>query len=235
MKKTLIVLLVGFALLFFYYLGENELSKPIEYKSDSEKIEKENTIDNETDNETDKKDSNLPSSISNCPNCVYAIFSEENRKLLPGTQPRKDYRTNQYDVLKDEDYKLHSYTKDYRKLIKDVDEDKRYFLGFIIDDNEIIQRAFACGIEKKKPFCVEGTLDSSAYENNKQILLNIFGKYGEKEYKIGCLDGSSFSCNGNNVEADLSKNGGGVLVGDGYNRSIASCTIFVDGYIYCND
>ena len=71
-----------------------------------------------------------------------------------------------------------------------------YFLGLITDDNNIIQRAFACGIENEKAFCIEGN-DNAKYTDNVNILNGIFNNCSETSTDQGdngffCMSNSRF-------------------------------------------
>jgi hypothetical protein len=62
-------------------------------------------------------------------------------------------------------------------------------LGHILNGSKI-DRGFACGINNGKVFCIEGTHDGSKYEDNVQVLRNVFGDINCKEddYFIFCKD-----------------------------------------------
>ena len=97
--------------------------------------------------------------------------------------------------------------------------DGESFLGYIVEGN-IIKRAFACGIEKGQPFCLEG-YDASKQANNIDILNHFFPS---------CKASSSSSyawCNGSSVSDATANEDGSVSVTDsshicgvnGYNGS----------------
>lgn len=109
--------------------------------------------------------------INSCPNCV---FSYDDRGLKYGEKGST----------------LKEYTNDYTTLKNNKDEQRRYFLGSILDDSGKIIRGFACGILNEVPFCLEGTNDGSKYETNIDILKSIYGedKCEEFEDYIVCRD-----------------------------------------------
>ena len=60
------------------------------------------------------------------------------------------------------------FSSDYRDLIQDRD----YFLGLKFNGN-IVEKAYACGIENNTPFCIEGS-DGSKQSDNFDVLTEIF-------------------------------------------------------------
>ena len=170
----------------------------------------------------------LPEVIEECKDCVYSIYYEEDEKVLPGTKPRYHTYDETYDVLTNKNYTLTEYEKDYRKLIKGRAEDKRYFLGHILNKDGKIERAFACGVHNDEPFCIEGRLDNSAFESNKNRLIEVFGEWICKD------NGLDFYCDADDIQVSMSLDGGGVSTGDAYKRSAKWCTVYNDGYIYCD-
>ena len=96
--------------------------------------------------------------IKSCPNCVFNYYDEG-----------KKYGNNG-SILKD-------YKDDYKTL------DKKIFLGHILDDNKKIVRGFACGIEKNKVFCLEGTNDGSKYLDNIKVLKEVYGEDKCEQYE----------------------------------------------------
>ena len=109
--------------------------------------------------------------INSCENCVFAFYGEESSK--------------QYGV----NITLKNYTYDYKELQNKNAENRKMFLGHMLENGKI-KRGFACGINNGKVFCIEGTHDGSKYEDNVLILRNIFGDDNckEEDYFTFCKD-----------------------------------------------
>ena len=83
-------------------------------------------------------------------------------------------------------------TTDYRSLISS----HSIFLGLISNPNtNVIERAFACGVENGTPFCLEG-YDTSKWENNLDILNIIYPSCNAPQSV------SDARCTGSNVSAN---------------------------------
>ena len=95
--------------------------------------------------------------IESCPNCVFSFYDGGKQYGEKGS------------ILND-------YTNNYKTLKYDEINQRRFFLGHILDDNKKILRGFACGIENGKAFCLEGTNDGSKYQDNIEILKEIYGQ-----------------------------------------------------------
>ena len=107
--------------------------------------------------------------IESCENCVFAYYDVQRQYGIEGNL-------------------LEEYTKDYTTLKADGVQINK-FLGHILDENGVIVRGFACGINKGQPFCLEGSIDDSLYEQNKEVLKKV---YDEDK----CVDAeTSFQCN----------------------------------------
>ena len=109
--------------------------------------------------------------INSCENCAYSFYTEESSKR---------YGENVY---------LNDYTYDYNELQNKNGENRKIFLGHILENGKI-KRGFSCGFINNEVFCIEGTLDGSKYEENVQILRSVFGDANCKEddYCIICKD-----------------------------------------------
>ncbi|MBR3146270.1 MAG: hypothetical protein IKF47_03290 [Bacilli bacterium] len=84
---------------------------------------------------------------------------------------------------------LSNYTSDYTTLKKDGVQ--RYaFFGHILDENDKILKAYACGIKDNKVFCIQGSNDGSTYQRASGILNNLFGPYNSTT-QLGCNPGSN--------------------------------------------
>ena len=62
---------------------------------------------------------------------------------------------------------------------------RRRFMGYILDSSNHIQRAFACGIQSGKTYCLEDSKDGTAFESNIVILNQVFS-YVSVHYKENC-------------------------------------------------
>ena len=120
---------------------------------------------------SDKKQNGASIDENDCKNCVFAFYTEE-----------KQYGENG-DILTE-------YTKDYTTLKDENGNQRKRFLGHILDKDGKILRGFACGIKEDKVFCIEGSKDGSTYESNKQILKKIYGeeKFSQYGSYIECYD-----------------------------------------------
>ena len=47
---------------------------------------------------------------------------------------------------------------------------RNYFIGVVLDENNLITNEYLCGIKNDSPICVEGTSDGSKYEYNNSLL-----------------------------------------------------------------
>ena len=84
---------------------------------------------------------------------------------------------------------LSNYTSDYTTLKKDGVQ--RYaFFGHILDENDKILKAYACGIKDNNVFCIQGSNNGSTYQSASGILNNLFGPY-DSTTQLGCNPGSN--------------------------------------------
>ena len=112
-------------------------------------------------------DSNATAERFACPgpNCVYSYYVTTN--VIPQLY-YADNGTNTRSTLSE-------YTTDYTTLKDTNDNQRSYFLGYILDNNDKITRGFVCGIKNmgeptERVFCLEGTTDDSKYTNNLNLL-----------------------------------------------------------------
>ena len=147
---------------------------------------------------------NVESTLINCNDCVFAFFKD-----------KKKFGD-----------KVSEYTKDYATLKDDKGYQRRRFLGLVLDASNNIQRAYACGIEKGKAYCLEGTPNGSSFEYNIGILNKVF--------TTGC------SYNTNNTRYTCIGETNGDTRTDGYvsvhydeNCHIFGKTIDHEALIYC--
>ena len=86
--------------------------------------------------------------------------------------------------------KVTDYTKDYASLKDERGYQRRRFLGLILDGNNNIEKAYACGIEKGKAYCLEGTENGSAFQYNIGILNQVFStgcSYNSNNTRYTCI------------------------------------------------
>ena len=119
--------------------------------------------------------SSLPATIATCPECKFVFTTDT---LTIGTSEATGAVDN-YTTL-----------------------NKNYFLGVITNDNNVITRAFACGIENGTPFCLEGTRGSSKYANPNITTLNTIYPSCNADASV-----SSAYCYGSSVNAGGSSEG----------------------------
>lgn len=123
----------------------------------------------------------IESYLVNCKDCVFSFFTDN--KTFGST--------------------ITGYTSKYATLKDEAGYQRRRFLGFVLDGNNI-SKAYACAIKDKKAFCLEGATDNHAYEYNKEILNQIYDssqcRYLDNEKTYACTDGytnGTASSNGN--------------------------------------
>jgi len=69
---------------------------------------------------------------------------------------------------------LDNYTTDFTTLKRSDGKQRRVFLGFKLDENNRILRAYACGIYKGTLFALEGTQNGECFESNKAIINRLY-------------------------------------------------------------
>lgn len=154
-----------------------------------------------------------------CPNCVYRFLAYD-----PSGASYPDIG----DGLSEDDY-----VEDYNDLEDAVTgEEVVVFVGFKLDENSKIEKAFACGIEKNKPFCIEGyNTGSSISTKNIDILTSIFGDTYDSEADRGCeITGNGIYCGGDAVTV-WAGNDGFAYTADNYGNYMY---IETNGYIWNN-
>ena len=116
---------------------------------------------------------------------------------------------------------LTNYTTDYT-TIKYGQKQRRVFLGFKLDENDRIQRAYACGIYKGTLFALEGTRDGGKFESNKAIINRL---YPSNEIVD---DGHRYYVHGNDTHVETRT--------DGYASTFYEGGASIDRYgmIYCD-
>ena len=126
--------------------------------------------------------------IASCPGCT--LFAYTTNSLTIGTSTAPDDATPDYTTL----------------------TEHPYFLGFITNsDTGVIERAFACGIEGTKPFCIEGNNIEKYYDGTTSATLsNAFP---------GCnttINDNWIACTGSTVSVQTNGRGNGYVSMGGY-------------------
>ena len=137
--------------------------------------------------------------LINCKECVFAFY--EKHRYFGDT--------------------LENYTKDIKSLKDEKGDQRNRFMGHILSKDGKIKRAFVCGIENRKVFCLEGTLDGKKYKSNKHVLNKVFKKKNCTEDEL------KYICTGN-IKGSIRKDGY-VSIIDGHNCHIMGET----GEMYC--
>ena len=166
---------------------------------------------------------NCAQPIPSCPGCVFALYHNTTTKYIKGPTTRNGIG-NRTLTQNDFSFADIDYTKDYTKF------NKNFFLGVILDENELIERAFACGIRPNGvPFCIEGTLNGSKHYQNVDLLNSEELWNGQCTNKWG--DGNII-CN-DSMAASTTPSGRVQVRGiaDSYGDD---CDIGTGGSIYCN-
>ena len=146
----------------------------------------------------------VPTAADSCPNCVYSYY--EDYKRFSG-----ENKTS-----------LMEYSNDYQQVIDANGNQRNRFLGHIlVDTDNKIDRGFACGIEKGKVFCLEGTTTGSMHQANIEILKSIFGEANCSEI------GTGYSCSGD-IKASTYSEGNVKVLSDDY-----QCQVYNTGDMGC--
>ena len=157
--------------------------------------------------------STVPTMAEMCPGCKF-IYTTDDYAIV-GSSEANNYSSAMPAGT----------TNDYTTLIGEGGHP--YFLGLIESTTTpgTIGRAFACGVENGKPFCLEG-YDASKYSDdaNVGILNTIFPgcNASTSDYSTGCDGSNVHSC----VYDD-----GNVYVGD----DADDCLVSPNGRVYCID
>lgn len=140
---------------------------------------------------------NITFDIIGCDNCVFSFYQDH--KHLGDT--------------------LTNYTKDIKGLKDSDNRQRRRFIGHLLDGNNHIEKAYVCGIEDVKVYCLEGGKEN-VFNANVKVLEKVFGKdkCTESDSRLACY---------NETSADIKKNGNVSVRIDDF------CYI-TDGEIYCN-
>ena len=98
---------------------------------------------------------------------------------------------------------LTNYTTDYKTIRTGSGRQRCAFLGFKLDENDRIQRAYACVIYKGVLYALEGTTDGSKYDSNKAIMNRMYelGEIEDKGYRYSAMNGDTHADVWNNGRA----------------------------------
>ena len=161
------------------------------------------TFSGENVTNTTKGVCQLSSTIPSCPGCVFAYTLDE---LTLGTSTVPANVTSNYTTLTNE---------------------HPYFLGFIANSNtNVIERAFACGVENGTPFCLEG-YDASKYADNVGVLNTIFPTCEAN------ASNSYNNCNGSSVSAGAVDDGDVAVWMATTATARGHCDVDIDGDMDC--
>ncbi len=119
------------------------------------------------------------------PDVIVSKIDESAEGLVFAYYQKKDAQLTFGDVLT-------NYTTDFTTLRKG-DKQRRAFLGFKLDDNDRIQRAYACVIYKGVLYALEGTTDGSKNDSNKAIMNRMYepGEIEDKGYRYSAMKGET--------------------------------------------
>ena len=157
--------------------------------------------------------------IASCPGCVFAYYTDW---LTYTDSDSSGHQLNRST--------LNEYTNDYTTLKKNGVQ-RKYFLGHILDSNNVIQRGFVCGIKNyglatEKAFCIEGTVNG--YDHVDNILKNNIALLQTSElWNNTCYFeyGSQAFCDSTDLHADS----GYIDIGVYENYGSDGCWINYDG------
>ena len=128
-----------------------------------------------------EEDETITSTLINCNDCVFAIYTDN--KTFGDT--------------------LIDYTTDYNTLKDRKGKQLRRFMGHVIDSNGTILKAYTCGIKNGKAFCLQGATDDSTYQYNIGILNQVFDA-SECRY---IANGLTYTCTDGNMNGDTRADG----------------------------
>lgn len=182
-----------------------------------------------------------------CPGCVYSYKTEEHyfkgmdyAEPLTGTVNNYMDLTNTYATDGNVNYESQEScesSSSYPENCQTIVAQRKAFLGYILDDDNYIERAFACGIKDGKAYCIEG-LPYTEEENIKnEVFTSNYNKIkslwkSESEYcqentgYIQCTNDKHYSQTDNQVRVEISN----------FSDINDSCWIDYDyGNMKCND
>jgi hypothetical protein len=120
------------------------------------------------------------------PDVIVSKIDESAEGLVFAYYQKKDAQLTFGDVLT-------NYTKNYTDIRTGSGRQRCAFLGFKLDENDRIQRAYACVIYKGVLYAVEGTTDGSKYESNKAIMNKMYGpeEIDDRGYRYSAVKGET--------------------------------------------
>ena len=152
---------------------------------------------------------NSKSKVEGCSNCVFSVSNNA-------------WFGKYGDVLE-------NYSNDYTSLKDENGDQRKYFLGYVIDSNSKILKAYACGIVKNQAFCLEASKDGSTFESNKSMLEKLYGEDNCSMVTSNILQCSNFD-DGQNLMAEIKKDGSVGVIFESRNTSCSA-----DGELFiCN-
>ena len=156
--------------------------------------------------------------IPSCPRCVFAWITST--KLL-STESTSGAPISMRSLQETE------YVTDYTEL------EKNYFLGFVIDDDNIIKKIYSCGIEDNKAFCLRGGINEQNSEQKSVYNLNMSTLNSIYESNCELGNGEAYNCTGTGM-ANAAPNGNTNVYLNSQNLSSGSCRASSDGSTGCN-
>ena len=129
--------------------------------------------------------------IASCPECVF-------------TNSSYTYYFKDTPDKRDDELVLRNYSYDYRDLpsVDPAIDTSKAFLGFILDGDDKIVKAYACGFKDDVPFCIEGTPTGIGDSYNRDLL------DGPTLWDNTCItDSYSMTCTYDDMVARSSVNG----------------------------
>lgn len=94
--------------------------------------------------------------IKSCPNCVFAFDTD-------------------YKKIGEDGDTVTNYTKNYTELKDYFGEQRNVFLGYVLDKNKKINKAYICVIRNEGPICVESAASEEIHKKNKDLLDKTLG------------------------------------------------------------
>ena len=179
-----------------------------------------------SNNVSEDGEKSLSSAIATCPGCKFTYLenSPDVSSPLIYTTWNTAFDTGLPPTVIDFELK-----DDYHDVIAETG--KNYFLGFVLNNENLVTNAYACGVKNGSAFCIEGVAytDTQGRNKNKEILQRYWNTCINDytyEGKYYCIPENSGELFGEDYygEAEI-----GVL--EGYQM----CRVQDNGIAYCND
>lgn len=199
------------------FLNKNENQDDNQGKRFSAKIRIESTQDSMSNND-------IPL-ISTCPDCKYTFHLATFNNTDASYSNTLFYGSGATTLTNEQ---LSNLKDNYQDVISE--SKVPYFLGLKINENtNVIEKAYACGIENGSPVCLEGSFDGSTYLTNKDdILLPNFSSQCSVA-NIGDPVSVEVDCVGDLTKYANENGGTGI-----YDPDIGGCFVDNDGKTYCD-